>query len=84
MMSHAFILAAQRARAVAAVMSLANNEGAGKAGCQRAPAVRVQKKVHAAEPQVWPDHPAFPAQWFYGLYVISPATNSFCHRRRAD
>ena len=29
-------------------------------------------------------HPAFPTQWFYGLYVISPATNSFCHRRRAD
>src|SRR5438034_9099316 len=29
-------------------------------------------------------HPAFPTQWFYGLYVISPATNSSCHRRRAD
>ena len=29
-------------------------------------------------------HPAFPTQWFYGLYVISPATNSFCHRRPTD
>ena len=26
--------------------------------------------------------PAFPAQWLYGLYVLSPATNSFCHRRQ--
>jgi hypothetical protein len=29
-------------------------------------------------------HPAFPTQWFYGLYVISPATNSSCHRRLTD
>src|SRR5438034_7743744 len=29
-------------------------------------------------------HPAFPTQWFYGLYVISPATNSSCHRRPTD
>jgi hypothetical protein len=28
-------------------------------------------KKHAAEPQVQPEQPAFPAQWFYGLYVIS-------------
>jgi len=26
-------------------------------------------------------HPAFPAQWFYGLYVISPGTGLFCPRR---
>jgi hypothetical protein len=26
--------------------------------------------------------PAFPAQWLYGLYVLFPATNSSCHRRR--
>src|SRR5262245_8553379 len=24
--------------------------------------------------------PAFPAQWFYGLYVISPVTRLSCHR----
>jgi hypothetical protein len=29
---------------------------------------------------VVPDHPAFPAQWFYGLYVLSPVTGLFCHR----
>jgi hypothetical protein len=38
-----------------------------------APMVRVQQK-HAAEPQVQADHPAFPAQWFYGLYVLSSVT----------
>jgi hypothetical protein len=29
------------------------------------------------------DHPAFPAQWFYGLYVLSPVTMLFCHRHPA-
>ena len=28
--------------------------------------------------------PAFPAQWFYGLYVVSPVTGLFCHRRPQD
>ena len=44
---------------------------------------RAEKK-HAAEPQVQADHPAFPAQWFYGLYVISPVTGLFCHRHQRD
>src|SRR5215467_15023198 len=39
--------------------------------------VRVQQKKHAAEPQVQPKQPAFPAQWFYGLYVIS-SVNQAC------
>ena len=38
-------------------------------------------KKHAAEPQVRAEQPAFPAQWFYGLYVISPVTRLCCHRR---
>jgi hypothetical protein len=52
------------------------SEGAGKAGCPVAPAVRVRKRMHAAEPQVWPDHPAFPARWFYCLYALSPVTTA--------
>jgi len=28
--------------------------------------------------------PAFPAQWFYGLYVISPVNLADCHRHRRD
>jgi hypothetical protein len=39
--------------------------------------VRVQQKKHAAEPQVQPEQPAFPAQWCYGLYVISPVRPGF-------
>jgi hypothetical protein len=27
------------------------------------------------------DRPTFPTQWFYGLYVISPAIGLSCHRR---
>src|SRR5262249_36981835 len=41
-------------------------------------------KKNAAEPQVQADQPAFPAQWFYGLYVISPVTGLSCHRHRRD
>jgi hypothetical protein len=41
-------------------------------------------KKHAAEPQVQPKQPAFPAQWFYGLYAISPVTGLFCHRHFAS
>src|SRR5713101_5239024 len=53
--------------------ALETEEGAGKAGCPPHPWSACNKK-HAAEPQVQADHPAFPAQWFYGLYVISPVT----------
>jgi hypothetical protein len=28
--------------------------------------------------------PAFPAQWVYGLYVLSPVSGVSCHRRRRD
>jgi hypothetical protein len=45
--------------------------------------VRVQQK-HAVEPQVQADHPAFPAQWFYGLYVISPVTIAWLPPSSAD
>src|ERR1700752_2762855 len=30
------------------------------------------------------DIPAFPAQWLYGLYVLSPVSGLFCHRRQRD
>src|SRR5712664_828315 len=60
--------------------ALETTEGAGKAGCPPHPWSACNKK-HAAEPQVQADHPAFPAQWFYGLYVLSPVTMLGCHRR---
>jgi len=52
----------------------------GRPGADRTHGPRAEKK-HAAEPQVQADHPAFPAQWFYGLYAISPVTMLGCHRR---
>src|SRR5882724_7070500 len=62
-----------RVRAIVFVSPSKREEGAGKAGCPPHPWSACNKK-HAAEPQVQADHPAFPAQWFYGLYVLSPVT----------
>ncbi|WP_407154641.1 hypothetical protein [Bradyrhizobium sp. STM 3557] len=39
-----------------------------------APAVRVQQESTRQNHRYEPDHPAFPARWRYGLYVISPGT----------
>jgi hypothetical protein len=43
--------------------------------------VRVQQKSTRQNHRFSRNHPAFPAQWFYGLYVISPVTRLCCHRR---
>jgi hypothetical protein len=45
---------------------------------------RLVKYAHEYSQRRHRIHPAFPTQWSYGLYVISPVTNSFCHRRLAD
>jgi hypothetical protein len=63
--------------------TLFETEGAGKTGCRSHPWSACNKK-HAAEPQVRAEQPAFPAQWFYGLYVISPVTRLCCHRHQRD
>src|SRR5712664_5004695 len=60
--------------------ALENKRAQGRPGARSHPWSACNKK-HAAEPQVQADHPAFPAQWFYGLYVISPVTMLGCHRR---
>ncbi len=59
----------------AVVANLASAEGAGKAGCRLAPAVRCAQialetdaQRHTGEAK----HPAFPAQWFYGLCRALP------------
>jgi len=46
--------------------------------------VRVQQKSTRQNHRLSRNHPAFPAQWFYGLYVISPVTGLYCHRRLAS
>jgi hypothetical protein len=39
------------------------------------------RKSTGKGPQAQPDHPAFPARWCYGLYVIFPGTGLSCPRR---
>jgi hypothetical protein len=58
-------------------------KGAGKAGCAVHPQSRVQCWWHTGVVTTGPpEHPAFPAQWFTAYAVLSPATNSSCHRHR--
>ena len=54
------------------------SEGAGKTGCALHPRSRVQlhKRVRTRAYRSSGEHPAFPAQWFYGLYVISPVSRA--------
>ena len=55
-------------------------EGAGKTGCALHPAVSramCTKEVRTRAYRFSGEHPAFPAQWLYGLYVISPENGSF-------
>src|ERR1700742_2701884 len=65
-------------------MSLLETEGEGKTGRRLAPMVRVQQKSTRQNHRLSRNRPAFPAQWFYGLYVISPVTRLCCHRRLAS
>jgi hypothetical protein len=52
-------------------------EGAGKTGRRLAPMVRVQQKSTRQNHRFSRNHPAFPARWFYGLYVVSPVRPGF-------
>ena len=61
-------------------------EGAGKTGRWLRPQHRVQwvaKNAHGFD-RYSRDIPAFPAQWFDGLYVLSPVSGVFCHRCLRD
>jgi hypothetical protein len=78
------ILAADHARGDVGSTSLLDEEGAGKAGCRHAPMVPCAVRSTGAGTTGVADHPAFPAQWVDGLYVISSVTMLGCHRRLAD
>ena len=72
------VLAAHSARGLHLRCPL-QSEGAGKTGCALHPRSRVrcaQTKVHTSI-QGSGEHPAFPAQWLYGLFVLSPENGSF-------
>src|SRR5580700_8217606 len=55
---------------------LALDENRGRRECRvtTSPMARLQKKSRRQSPQVGPDQPAFPARWFYGLYVLFSVT----------
>ena len=53
---------------------LKSEEGAGKAGCPPHPWSARNKKSTRQNHRCSRDHPAFPAQWFYSLYVLFPVT----------
>ena len=67
-------LAAHFARGLLPIFLALQTEGAGKTGCALHPRSRVQlhKRVRTRAYRSSGEHPAFPAQWLYGLYVISP------------
>ena len=63
--------------------SLWDQRAQGKPGadCARKHRVqRVERNAHGFD-RYSRDIPAFPAQRFYGLYVISPVSGVVCHRR---
>ncbi len=55
------------------------SEGAGNAGCALHPRSREQCAQKGAPTSIQGsgEHATFPAQWLYGLYVISPENGSF-------
>src|SRR4029077_1767277 len=62
-------------------VALEDEEGAGNAGCRPHPWPACDKESSGQSPQVQPEHPAFPARWFYGLYVRSPESGLVSLRR---
>ena len=64
--------------------SPSTEEGAGNTGCWLHPQALRAKNVcilRTQAVQVQPKQPAFPAQWFYGLYVVSSVRRASGHRR---
>src|SRR3954453_22528202 len=55
-------------------LALSKTEGAGKAGCALHPRSRVQcaQEVRTRAYRSSGEHPAFPAQWLYGLWRALP------------
>jgi hypothetical protein len=91
--THALILTARFSPELCKFFAPSWTEGAGKAGRRLRPQRRVQKLGNSAHgfDRYSRDIPAFPAQWFYGLYVLSPGKRPFLpplpaeiiHRRSA-
>ena len=78
--TNAFVLTARFSSESYISLPLFLREGAGKAGraldAPAAPCARVDEKAHGFD-RYSRDIPAFPAQWSYGLYVLSPGKRPF-------
>ena len=83
--AHSRSRGADSARGLLEILPLSKIEGAGKTGCALHPRSRVQsaQRTRTRAYRFSGEHPAFPAQWFYGLYRALPGERLSCHRRRA-
>jgi hypothetical protein len=66
--------------------ALSNQRAQGRPGarCTRGLVCKVHKGKRTRAYRFSGEHPAFPAQWFYGLLRALPGDRLSCHRRAAD
>ena len=64
-------------------LALSNQRAQGRPGarCTRGLACGLHKTRCTRAYRFSGEHPAFPAQWLYGLYRALPGERAFCHRR---
>jgi hypothetical protein len=55
-------------------------QGRPGARCTRGLACMLHKKMRTRAYRFSGEHPAFPAQWLYGLYGLAPVNGLCCHR----
>ena len=84
--AHSRSRGADSARGLLEILPLSKIEGAGKTGCALHPRSRVQsaQRTRTRAYRFSGEHPAFPAQWLYGLLRALPGERLFCHRRQRD
>ena len=59
-------------------------QGRPGARCTRGPVCSCAQKTRTRAYRFSGEHPAFPAQWLYGLLRALPGERLFCHRRQRD
>ena len=59
-------------------------QGRPGARCTRGLVCKVRKQKRTRAYRFSGEHPAFPAQWLYGLLRALPGERLFCHRRHAE
>jgi len=83
--THVFIPATRFRPGFASSLLPLGQRAQGKPGtdCARSPVCEeCYRKAHGLNYRYSQDIPAFPAQWFGGLYALSPVSGLYCHRCR--